>query len=95
MATKRENLEDPNSCWSKAVDDEPVFILRAHDQFAPIVVRFWCHLMNKHYCADVGAIQDGRPPIHAPATILALEKVTSAIVAANQMELWPDRKIPD
>jgi hypothetical protein len=94
MATKKENAEDPNSCWSKAADDEPIFILRAHDQFAPAVVRFWCHLMQNHYI--VPAIPgDLLPPIYSPAAIMAIQKIVSAQNVSDQMELWPDRKIPD
>lgn len=43
MATKREELADPNSCFNKAGDDEPVFVLRAKDRVAPAVVRDWAH----------------------------------------------------
>lgn len=41
MSTKAQNLADPNSCWNKAADDEPVFVLRAKDSAAPAVVRHW------------------------------------------------------
>lgn len=41
MSTKAQNLADPNSCWNKAADDEPVFVLRAKDPAAPGVVRHW------------------------------------------------------
>lgn len=36
-----DEIADPNSCISKAADDEPVFVLRAQDLFAPGLVRFW------------------------------------------------------
>lgn len=44
MATKRENLTNPKSCWNKAADDEPLFILRANDPVASKVVRIWASL---------------------------------------------------
>lgn len=37
MATKSEGV----SCFEKAGDDEPVFVLRAKDVLAPEVVRDW------------------------------------------------------
>lgn len=43
MATKRENVNDPSSCLNKAREDEPIFILRAHDRVAPAAVRDWAH----------------------------------------------------
>jgi len=28
-------------CWSKAADDEPMFVLLGRDPVAPLVVKFW------------------------------------------------------
>jgi hypothetical protein len=39
--TKKEELENPNSCLNKAADDEPVFVIRAQDSLAPVIVRRW------------------------------------------------------
>ncbi len=51
MATKRENLEDPNSCLNKAGDDEPIFVLRAKDLKAPDTIRHWAMLAaGTGYC---------------------------------------------
>jgi hypothetical protein len=41
MGTKTELMRDPNSCLGKAADDEPVFLLRAHDVAAPAVIEYW------------------------------------------------------
>lgn len=41
MATKAEEIADPNSTWNKVKDDEPVFILRAQDLLAPGTVGEW------------------------------------------------------
>lgn len=41
MATKAEEIADPNSTWNKVKDDEPVFILRAQDLLAPGTVCEW------------------------------------------------------
>lgn len=36
----------PLSCLDKAADDEPVFVLRAQDRFAPDVVEHWAVLVQ-------------------------------------------------
>ena len=42
MGTKREEtLPGAIGCWAKAGMDEPLFILRAQDKFAPSIVRDW------------------------------------------------------
>lgn len=38
---KRDELADPNSCLNKAADDEPIFVLRAQDRTAAVLVRRW------------------------------------------------------
>lgn len=40
MATKSEELSG-SGCFSRAADDEPVFVLRAQDALAPDMVRTW------------------------------------------------------
>ncbi len=40
MATKNEGV----SCYDKAADDEPIFVLRAQDGIAPMVVRMWADM---------------------------------------------------
>lgn len=47
MSTKRENLENPDSCWNKAADDEPVFVLRANDPAASLAVMHWVKITEK------------------------------------------------
>ena len=42
--TKSEELEDPNSTWNKAGENEPLFILRGQDVTAPKVVLEWIKL---------------------------------------------------
>lgn len=39
MATKETGV----SCYEKAADDEPVFVLRAQDMLAPEIVREWAY----------------------------------------------------
>lgn len=41
---KRDELSNPRSCLNKAADDEPVFVFRAQDQTAPMVVEYWLEM---------------------------------------------------
>jgi hypothetical protein len=40
--TKRQEIEDPNSCLNKGPDDELKFVIREVDITAPDTVRDWC-----------------------------------------------------
>lgn len=42
MATKKEELA--TGCLSRVADDEPIFVLRAQDEIAAYVVRYWAGL---------------------------------------------------
>ena len=57
MGTKKEELANPNSCINKAVDDEPIFVLRAQDKLAPILIRLWTDLANIHGCSENKRVQ--------------------------------------
>ena len=39
--TKKEELENPNSCINKTADNESIFVLRSQDLLAPTLVRLW------------------------------------------------------
>ena len=41
---KCDEIENPQSCWSKARIDERLFVLLARDAAAPETIRFWCKL---------------------------------------------------
>jgi hypothetical protein len=81
MATKAETLAAVArgaGCLGKAADDEPVFVLRAHDGLAPDVVEFWVDLAKAH----------GAPPEKiAGAMTLATEM---RAWAARNGSKWPD-----
>jgi hypothetical protein len=58
MATKMQNLADPASCFNRAAEDEPIFVLRAHDPLAPDAVRRWSYTRMLHRgTADVAAAE--------------------------------------
>jgi hypothetical protein len=42
MAKKKDEIE--SGCLSRCDDNEPVFVLRAHDKMAPAVVRIWAEM---------------------------------------------------
>lgn len=54
MSTKREGV----ACYDKAAMDEPLFVLRAQDNLAPLLVRMWAAM------ADLGGT---KPEIVAEA----------------------------
>jgi len=41
---KKDEINHPDSCLNKAKDDEPIFVLRAQDAFAPHLVAAWINL---------------------------------------------------
>lgn len=38
---KRDEAQDPRSCWNKGREDERMFVLLARDQAAPVAIRAW------------------------------------------------------
>lgn len=49
---KSEETTNPNSCLNQAEDDEPVFVLRAHDPLAPVIVSKWIKKAWEHDLHD-------------------------------------------
>jgi hypothetical protein len=79
---KRDELTNPNSCMSRAADDEMTFVLLSRDAAAPATIRFWVRertkLMKNRYddaqivealdCADaMEAQQEARASRPTPA----------------------------
>ena len=83
---KRDELSDPNSCLNKAADDEPVFVLRAHDASAPDAIRAWVDSVEFHDYHLRGM---------TPVPPLLRAKLDDAEQCAQAMEAWPNRKYPD
>lgn len=79
MATKEQGV----ACYDRAAPNEPIFVLRAQDLFAPAVVRYWAYLAS------------GGPPIDHIPLLRASEKTADALQCAVDMEAWPTRKVPD
>lgn len=41
-----------DSCLANVADDEPIFVLRAQDKLAPVLVNLWCDLARMHGCSS-------------------------------------------
>jgi hypothetical protein len=57
---KREELSNPNSCMSRAKDDEMTFVLLGRDVAAPMAIRAWIYwrIMLKKNTHDDPQIKD-------------------------------------
>lgn len=82
MATKREELANPNGCLNMAADDEPIFVLRANDELASIVVQYWTRV----YGVDKSVKQNG------VLTEKQREKIKEASQSSFQMREWRNKK---
>lgn len=74
---KRDELANPNSCINRADDDEPVFVLRAHDPAAPEIVREWADAYASRK-EDKGSVM----------TETQRAKYREALNLAQLMEVW-------
>lgn len=91
MATKLENFEDPNSCWSKAGDDEQVFVFRQHDRHAPALIRLWAEMREKEG-EDPSVVNEAREIaqlmedelVAQGRVVLSLDAVSSFTVTLKQ-----------
>lgn len=85
MALKAEELKA--GCFHNARDDEPIFVLRAKDIFAPVIVEEWANCVSE-------AVQ-GVATSEADAS---RRKVKYARALAHQMRAWQEMnscKVPD
>lgn len=78
--TKNENLSDPNSCWNKAKDDEPIFILRGKDSAAEATIVAWTKARVQVYI-DRG---EGLP-------YEEVDKLVAALKLAGQMKEYQEK----
>jgi hypothetical protein len=96
MATK---LTD--QCLAKVGDDEPIFVLRAQDRFAPTVVRVWialvkCHAQGGLVCSlGMRLVRLLLWMAQSRLCGVSTTKTWEAEQLAAQMERWPTRKYPD
>jgi hypothetical protein len=62
------------SCLTRAHDDEPIFVLRANDEYAPMLVRAWAD----NYLGSKGI----------GITDMQFAKYNEALELADQMDRW-------
>jgi hypothetical protein len=74
---KIDEMTDPESCLNRAATDEPIFVLRANDPLAPIMVRMWA----EHYIASKTDSQGLCQPSKA-------YKYHEALRSAALMDAW-------
>ena len=76
---EREMAATGKGCLGKAADDEPVFVLRAKDQYAPEIVEAWARAVS------LGSINlvSGSGNVDASST-----KIKEARALAHQMRAW-------
>ena len=43
---KKQELSDPGSCLNKADANEPIFVIRAKDVLAPMLIRHWATMAD-------------------------------------------------
>ena len=72
---KRDVLIGP-SCLTAANEDEPLFVLRANDELAPIIVRSWAYAYRR----------DKRE--RGEYTLERMKKFEDAMACASAMEQW-------
>jgi hypothetical protein len=78
---EREMAAAGKGCLGKAADDEPVFVLRAQDTFAPKVVEAWANAVD----AASSAIVSGTEGVDATRS-----KIKEARALAHQMRAWQE-----
>lgn len=81
MSTKTENILDPNSCWNKAENDEPIFVIRANDPAAPDQIIIWAN----RYMLDKGGYRQMTPE--------QIAKYNEAMRTAEAMRRWKTEKL--
>lgn len=83
MSTKAENILDPNSCWNRAENDEPVFVLRANDDVAPANIILWA----QQYMSSKGGYYRMTPA--------QVAKYNDAMNTAQAMKEWRAAKLKE
>ena len=78
MGTKAEEMKNTTGCLTKAADDEPIFVLRAQDKLAPVMLRMWAELAELH----------GAPTEKFQGAMVLADDME--LWAANHQAKWPD-----
>jgi hypothetical protein len=79
---KRDEIETPTSCFSKARDNERLFVMLARDPAAPVAIRAW--IAERLRLGKNTASDDQIREAFECAALMELER--SEIIAAKQQE---------
>lgn len=98
-----DNLDENMRCFVKAaVNQEPVFVLRAQDITAPVVVLFWAKLqerirarMDAGLTMEQGVNEERRHYFLDDEPVYTDPKLDGAVRVAEEMATWPNRKLAD
>jgi hypothetical protein len=77
VAVATKNNPGKFDCYTKAGDDEPMFVLLARDPLAPILVRMWAELSNAMNHETDSLTDKEREAIACAKTMEAWESVGS------------------
>jgi len=77
---KRDEMMKPFSCLNQAGEDEPIFVLRAHDECAPSAIRYWADQYKCHKEDTTGFTERER------------KKYAEALMLADIMRDWWGRQ---
>lgn len=44
---KKHERDEKQSTFNKALDDEPLFVLRGQDKLAPALISLWCEMAER------------------------------------------------
>ena len=79
---KKDEFATPTSCLNKAHDDEPIFVLRANDEFASGIVRLWAERYRTAKLNEQGSL-----------STVQQNKYHEARNLADKMEVWKTQNI--
>lgn len=85
--TKQGNINDPGSCWNRAKDDEPLFILLGRDKDAPTTIRDWIEKRIARGKNKIGDVQMVNAEICANQMTAYAEKVPLNVTEALEYAL--------
>lgn len=85
---KRDEIEDPQSCFNKAADNERLFVMLARDPAAPVAIRAWIDeriRLGKNTPSDA-QIREA----HECANLMDVERVEIESARRQQTMRWAE-----
>jgi hypothetical protein len=85
----RRILHAADACLAQVKPNEPIFVLRGQDALAPSAVRAWAMGVHGAHCMSLP------PELEHVLHSCPIPKVIEALALADEMDDYPDRKLPD